>query len=81
MIYVADGHRIRKINPVTGIIDSVVGKGYNHYQSSWRPPQFMYSNDNSFRYSCIIMSNDYCSEFNKKDRYTKIRLKQSRYPI
>ena len=50
MIYLADGHRIRKIDPITGIIESIVGKGNNHYQTNWRPPQFMNSIDKSNRY-------------------------------
>ena len=41
-MYIADGYRIRKIDPMTGIIESIVGVKNNHDQMKWQiPPQFL----------------------------------------
>ena len=41
-LYIADGYRIRKIDPMTGIIESIVGVKNNHDQMKWQiPPQFL----------------------------------------
>ena len=52
-IYIADGHRIRRIDIITGIIQSIVGKGNNHHRMNWRPPQFFTGSKQDNRFGGI----------------------------